>query len=144
MDALAAGELDELGAALGVLGVAVTGLEAGALGEVVTEADGACVGVPVPPPPESPPRNDVPCPGWLRRRSVSGRPAAASTTVINPTSTAKTATAPTPIARQGMGRPLILRHHELLRAPGQGIERGLGAPGAKPASRSRVRCIEST
>src|SRR5262249_24491259 len=143
VDELAAGELDELGTALDVIGVAATELEAGACGDVVTEADEACVWVPVPSPPESPPRNDVPCPGWLRKRSVSGRPAAASTTVIKPTSTANTATAPMATVRQGMGRPRTFRHHGLSRAPGQGIARGLGAPGTKSASRSRVRCSES-
>ena len=101
VETLAAGEL-ELGTLLGVLGVAATEPEAGACGEVVTEADGACVGVLDRPPPESPPRNDVPFPGWLRRMSLSGRPAVASTMVINPTSTANTASAPTATARQGM------------------------------------------
>jgi hypothetical protein len=103
-DELAAGEL-ELGALLGVLGVAGAELVVGACDDVPTEAPGLCVGVLVPPPPESPPRNDVPCPGWLRMMSVSGRPAADSTIVISPTSTANTATAPIPTARQGMGRP---------------------------------------
>ena len=73
VETLAAGEL-ELGTLLGVLGVAVGEAEAGACGELVTEAEGACVGVLDPPPPESPPRNEVPCPGWLRTISVSGRP----------------------------------------------------------------------
>ena len=76
VETLAAGEL-ELGTLLGVLGVAVGGVEAGACGELVTEAEGACVGVLDPPPPELPPRNDVPAPGWLRRMSLSGRQAVA-------------------------------------------------------------------
>ena len=141
VETLAAGEL-ELGTLLGVLGVAVTEPGAGACDDVVTEADGACVGVLDPPPPESPPRNDVPFPGWLRRMSLSGRPAVASTMVINPTSTANTASAPTATARQGMGRPRTLRH-AVPRAPGHGMARGPVWAGTMPASRSRVRCSEA-